>query len=251
MENNLHKHKQDWEDLGEIDPFWAVLSYSEKKFGQWDVEEFFQTGVQEIGLVMNRVEEFGIPLERKVALDFGCGLGRLTRALAGYFEECYGVDISEKMITKAGELNQSVENCKFVLNEKADLQIFPDNYFDFIYTSVVLQHLPKEETIRSYISEFLRTLKNGGLIFFQLPSQISFKLKIKVSIRRGLYSSLKKIGINEAVIYRRGLHPIRMNSISCNEVGALLDSLGGKLLDSISVPVDSRVSTKYYVTKDN
>ena len=42
---------------------------------------------------MNHIEEFGITISHKKALDFGCGVGRLTQELACNFEEVYGVDI--------------------------------------------------------------------------------------------------------------------------------------------------------------
>lgn len=43
----------------------------------------------------------GHPRERGVALDFGCGVGRLTRALAAFFDRATGVDISSSMIEEA------------------------------------------------------------------------------------------------------------------------------------------------------
>jgi hypothetical protein len=41
---SLSRHKREWEDLGAVDPLWAILSDNQKKFGRWDLEEFFQTG---------------------------------------------------------------------------------------------------------------------------------------------------------------------------------------------------------------
>lgn len=76
---SLIRHKQDWDDLADIDPFWAILSYPEQKFGGWDIDKFFLTGDQEIERVMGFATQLGYPLGRELALDFGCGVGRLTR----------------------------------------------------------------------------------------------------------------------------------------------------------------------------
>jgi ubiquinone/menaquinone biosynthesis C-methylase UbiE len=70
--------------------------------------------------------KLGHPMQRESALDFGCGVGRLTRALSRYFNQSYGIDISASMIKKAQELNQSYPNCQFIFNDKADLRFFSD-----------------------------------------------------------------------------------------------------------------------------
>ncbi len=40
---SLKRHKQDWEDLGTVDPLWAIHSQPNRKFGKWDINEFFTT----------------------------------------------------------------------------------------------------------------------------------------------------------------------------------------------------------------
>ena len=42
--------------------------------------------------------------------------------------------------------------------------------FDFVYSSLVLQHM-KPEYSQNYIKEFLRILAPGGLVYFQLPAE--------------------------------------------------------------------------------
>src|SRR5438132_9346267 len=90
----LQKHKRDWEELGNLNPLWSILTGHR----EWDVNEFFLTGEQEIQAVMERAKLMEYPRTHEKVLDFGCGVGRLTRALANYFPQCYGVDISESMI---------------------------------------------------------------------------------------------------------------------------------------------------------
>lgn len=246
----LEKHKQEWEDLATMDPYWAILTDTKNKFGKWDIEMFFQTGDQEIARIIQSAKQLGYPLEQDLALDFGCGVGRLSRALAKYFRDYYGVDISENMIRKAKELNLSIPNCTFILNTDDHLHVFSNNYFDMIYTNIVLQHLPGKSTIKSYIFEFIRILKKGGLLVFQLPSYIP--LKNRIQPRRRLYALLRSLNINPGFLYNTlGLHPIKMNFIPEKEVISLLNEFGAKVLIVQTNSNDgySNQSMTYYVTK--
>lgn len=140
---SLKTSKQAWEDLGELDPLYAIQTDPRFKFNKWDLDSFFDTGTQEIAIFLEKARKMGYPSGRQIALDFGCGIGRLTRALTKYFDKVYGVDISATMISKAKELNTDFPQCEFIKNDEADLKIFPDQYFDLIYSNIVLQHISK------------------------------------------------------------------------------------------------------------
>ncbi|MHB8168796.1 MAG: class I SAM-dependent methyltransferase [Thermoleophilia bacterium] len=248
--STFERCKQDWEELTAMDTCWSILAAPGRKNGRWDLEEFFVTGEVEIGRVMCTARELGVPAGRATALDFGCGVGRLTRALGRHFDDCSGIDISERMIDLARELNRSVTGCRFKLNQSDDLGDFADQAFDMIYTSIVLQHVPCNEAIRAYIAEFIRTLKHGGLLVFQLPSRISRPRRFKCALRRGLYSSLRAAGGSEASLFRLGLHPIRNSFVSEAEVVELIRSRGGEILRVETDDSDnSFVSSTYFVTR--
>ena len=40
----LEQQAQDWNELAELDPYWAILTASGKRFGGWNTDEFFATG---------------------------------------------------------------------------------------------------------------------------------------------------------------------------------------------------------------
>jgi hypothetical protein len=73
---SLQRHKQDWEELGRLDPLWAVLSTREGRHGRWDPDAFFATGREEVERLLAVAAEVGHPRERGAVLDFGCGVGR-------------------------------------------------------------------------------------------------------------------------------------------------------------------------------
>src|SRR4051812_12164724 len=93
-----------WNFNAKADAFFAVLSDPNRAEGKWRIEEFFATGEGVIGKIFLRLEKLGVAITKGKALDFGCGLGRLTQALARKFEHVTGVDVSEEMIRRATEL---------------------------------------------------------------------------------------------------------------------------------------------------
>jgi len=163
----LRKH---WDLFATSDPLWAILTNPDRKGSRWDVHEFFETGVREIEQSMQQVLALNPGLGKRRALDFGCGVGRLTQALARHFERVDGVDISASMIQQANAYNQHGSRCQYVVNQRSDLRIFPDQHFDCIYSSITLQHMPPRYS-RRYIAEFMRVLAPGGAVLFQLPSE--------------------------------------------------------------------------------
>ena len=170
QEKILERLQHVWETHAKDDPLWAIISTPGKMGGKWNLNEFLQTGRHEIDQLFGTLSSNDIEFEQTSALDFGCGVGRLTQALAGHFELVCGVDISPTMIENARNLNQYKENCSYHLNVRRDLSIFEDDRFSFIYSSMVLQHM-SPEVARNYLAEFGRILKPGGILIFQLPSR--------------------------------------------------------------------------------
>lgn len=244
---SLMMNKQDWEELGKLDPVGAIRGVPIVKgaFSDWD--EFFLCGEQEIGEVMKIAGELGWQREGGEALDFGCGLGKLTRALGKRFRMAYGLDISEAMIVKAQALSKDIVNCKFVVNPHPDLRSFPDQFLEFVYSRIVLQHVPDRPLIKAYISEFLRVLKPGGLLVFQLPGHIP--LRHRLQPRPKLYAGLKNLGVPSSFLYKKlRLAPGVMNFVPEEEVMDLIVRNRASVLRVIREKVTGGViSLTYYI----
>ncbi len=241
----LSIHKQTWEELAATDPLWAILSDPAKKNGKWELSDFFEKGETEISAAMSRVPSF--PQEKDRALDFGCGVGRLTRAMSMRFNHCVGVDISEQMIAMAKELNCDRQNCEFVVNPSEHLELFPDKYFDFVYSSIVLQHLVHRSSILAYIREFCRVLKAGGLLIFQVPSYISPVHRLQPVPR--LYNLGRFFGVAPSVLLRLHLHPIRMAYVPQSDVLKVVGEYDMQLLECESVMAGGIGSSTYWLSR--
>jgi len=165
---SIQRLRETWTKLGEQDAFWAVLTGPEDAPLRWTEEDFFREGEWEIQSRMDELRELAPGLRRGAALDFGCGPGRLTRGLAQHFERAVGVDIAPSMIRRARRMNRKVPRCEFHLNGE-DLSRFADGTFDFVYSNIVLQHMPPDLS-RRYIPELFRVTREGGMVVFQMPS---------------------------------------------------------------------------------
>ena len=221
----------EWEELGRIDPLWAILSDPEKHDGQWDLDDFMASGRREATALMERATALGYPSQRTAALDFGCGVGRVTQALATYFDRCVGVDVAVSMVERATELARDAANCSFVVNTADDLRMFGNGTFNFVYSSLVLQHVGSSAHARRYIAEFVRVLRPGGLGVFQVPSHIP--LRYRLQPRRRLYRWLRRTGLPATFLQRRlRLYPISMLAIAETEVTGLLNAHGAMLISA-------------------
>ena len=64
-----------WDGQAHADPMWAILTDPAKAEGRWNADEFFATGVHEVGVFMEQAAAWGMPAVTRLALDFGCGIG--------------------------------------------------------------------------------------------------------------------------------------------------------------------------------
>lgn len=262
---SLQELQNKWERFAQADPLWAVCSHPEKRNRQWSREEFFASGRNEISVVLAYLAQLGVTVDwNKPALDFGCGVGRLTQAMATHFPECCGVDISPTMIRLAIEFNQDVPSCRFLLNGSERLEHLQDSYYGFIYTSIVLQHIAEKYAL-GYIRELLRALRPEGVFIFQIPDELRISLikkwRVKLALRAKMQIALgltrNGFAYNEAMEMHCIPESVLRNVISENG-GKVLDvrltnsaepAFCGNLQYLTQAPASGYVSKQYCVTK--
>jgi len=220
----LSKLRFDWESLAESDALWAILTDDTKAGGKWDVAEFMATGDAEIATVIDYLIQIDcVPRFEGSALDFGCGVGRLTQPLARNFASCVGLDISRQMIQRADTLNRYA-HCRYVTSSETRLP-FVDASFAFIYSNIVLQHMPRRLS-EEYLREFVRVLAPGGVLVFGV--QDSFAIRTVSSLLLRLRQHLR---IRSRIKRLLGVGPADMQ-MHCMSESAVRRALGAlKVVD--------------------
>jgi ubiquinone/menaquinone biosynthesis C-methylase UbiE len=213
---------RDWETLAREDPLWAVYVRSENKGKRWDLSLFLQTGEDEITRSQDLLQRLGRTLDG-VVVDFGCGVGRLSRPLSSYADHVVGIDIAPTMLTTAKAVCVDRPNIDFVLNDSPSLPLGTSTV-DIVYSSLVLQHMPKRLALL-YLADFLRVLRPGGLAVVQVATRAHYSPK-------GLASRLLPMSWN-AVLQQRVLGypaPMRMGTLRLSEIDPILQSHGSKVI---------------------
>jgi len=205
------------------------------------VREFFDTGVSQIENSLRYVESLHPLHSKRRALDFGCGVGRLTQALGLHFHQVWGVDISPSMISQAAKYNRWGDRCQYVRNDRPDLAAFPDRTFDFVFSSLTLQHIPPRYS-RKYIAELIRVLAPGGALLFQLPGRRHAHW-FPAPVRKTCLALWTLVLPNRPII---GMYGVRKEKVL-----QLIASSGGQALDCLPDTSAGPVweSTQYLVTR--
>lgn len=123
------------------------------------------------GAMYRRVENFSATLSSRLSsgahvLDFGCGSGDVTRALAATGFAMTGIDLSPAMIAVARR-SQSVRPIAWQVATPGGVSLpFADGAFDGVLASSVLEYHPD---CAGQAREIHRVLKSGGVFAFTVP----------------------------------------------------------------------------------
>jgi SAM-dependent methyltransferase len=102
------------------------------------------------------LERLGAPSGEPL-LDYGCGIGNVTRALSEGFRDVHGYDPSAESLKVARE---RIPNVTF----HASLDGVPSSHFASAVLSGVLHHVPRPERV-SVLGAVLGKLRPGGRLF--------------------------------------------------------------------------------------
>lgn len=126
-----------------------------------------------------------ISFKNKVGLDFGCGCGRNVLNLVDRFKRMDGVDISPTLIeTCKINLKDYADKTMFHVCDGVSLSVLNSDSYDFIMSTIVLQHICVYEIRFNYLKEFYRLLKHNGIISIQMGYGEG-----RASRRRGYYEN--------------------------------------------------------------
>jgi SAM-dependent methyltransferase len=163
----IARMRRDWNDRARENARHYVASGREN----WTDEDFFESGqvwlreyvLPDLELICGALA----PSEVRM-LEVGCGAGRMTKAFSELFGSVDAVDISAEMTARAAAALGNRSNVRFHVNNGRDLSMFGPFAFDFVFSGIVFQHIPRKAIVENYIREASRVLRPGGVFKFQV-----------------------------------------------------------------------------------
>jgi SAM-dependent methyltransferase len=150
----------DWRELGRSQPYWGVLSnemFLNENLTPQAIEAFYACGRPYIEEIVGRLEAATGARPSGRGLDFGCGVGRLTEAMAEHVDEVVGLDVSPGMLDVARRRG----------GKATYLQALPDGMtFDWINSFIVFQHIPPARG-EAILADLLGRLNADGAVSLQ------------------------------------------------------------------------------------
>lgn len=156
--------RRDWDSRARKDAFHYIASWRK----DWDVSAFLKSGEEDYErLVAPILERLDFSPHGKAMLELGCGAGRMTRSFANHFGHVLAFDVSAEMLERARPMLHETGNIEWIQGNGVDLAGAASESVDFVFSYLVLQHLPEDALACNYVREMLRVLKQGGVCLFQ------------------------------------------------------------------------------------
>lgn len=156
--------QQDWDERARKNAFYYIASWR----SDWDLDSFFRSGEEDyLRLVQPILDRLNFELTGKAMVEVGCGAGRMTRSFAQRFRQVSAVDVSPEMQKQAKEYLREFPNIRWSLVDGATLGNLESASSDFVFSYLVLQHLPELGVAYCLLREILRVLRPGGVFLVQ------------------------------------------------------------------------------------
>lgn len=208
----MRSSSTEWDQFGEREPYYAVLTDERFLRDRIDIAKFYATGEADVARLF---ADIGEPFHPKSALDFGCGVGRLTAALTRRVPVVVGCDAAESMLRLARE---AVPSATFVSE-------LPDQRFDLVCSLIVFQHIPVPagEAIVDRLLGMVNASGVAALHFtFSRPGGTLRRLARRVRARLPLLHRI----VSRIEGDRRGLPYMQMNEYDLESIRARLRAAG-------------------------
>ena len=185
--------RRDWDERARRDAFLYIASWRK----DWDEKSFFESGEQDyLRLVHPVLEKVHFDPTGKAMAELGCGAGRMTRSFAQRFQSVSAVDISAEMQARAETFLRSFSNIRWVLSDGETLSGLENASVDFVFSYLVLQHMPAKELVFSSIREMMRILRPGGVFLFQFNGSEQPSMNWKGRAISGILDGIASVGLH-------------------------------------------------------
>jgi SAM-dependent methyltransferase len=215
----LNHIEKTWTKLGEQKPYWSVLTLPdfENDYFEANRRKFYETGRRDLQRFQVWASRNGVFLNRASScLEYGCGVGRVTRWLSTIFGEVIACDVSAPHLELAHQALQEqgpLPNVRFLeVNSLAALDSLPQ--VDAVFSVIVLQHNPPP-VIALILTKLLACLRPSGIGYFQVPTRA-----------RGY-----RFGVDDYLRTRNGRLEMEMHAIPQKHIFAIIRQAGCELLE--------------------
>lgn len=161
-----------WDRRAREDAFYFVDSRS--RYRATDRDRFWEGGRHDLDLLLETLQIAIAPHE--AVLEIGCGVGRLTRAIAERAGAVMALDVSPEMVALARRENPDLDNVEWLVGDGTTLSGAADGSIDACLSHVVFQHVPDPSITLGYVAEMGRVLRPGGWAGFQVSDDPSVHL---------------------------------------------------------------------------
>lgn len=168
------KSKLDGSDAAAMRAFWDAKArenpmyyiHNQLDYSNVDEREFWSSGRDNLDRTLGA---FGREIDRgDSVVEIGCGIGRITRAIAERAGSVLGVDVSPEMVDRCREALSDLDNVRVLVGNGHDLSGVPDASAHVVYSFIVFQHIPDPSITCEYIRDIGRVLRPGGWTIFQV-----------------------------------------------------------------------------------
>jgi SAM-dependent methyltransferase len=161
------KHMREfWDARASEDAYFFVDN--RRAYRDCELDSFWQEGERDLNRLLAALDVQLQPAD--VAVEIGCGVGRLTRVIAARVARVYALDVSPAMIERARAHHSALESVEWIVGDGHSLAPLHDASTDLCLSHVVFQHLPDPRITLGYVAEMGRVLRPGGVAAFQISN---------------------------------------------------------------------------------
>jgi len=213
--------RRDWDERARRNAFLYIASWR----NDWNEDSFFASGEQDyLRLVEPVLEKLSLTPSTGSMAELGCGAGRMTRGFAKRFRAVTAVDISAEMQARARNYLQSFPNIRWVLTDGETLAGIESGAVDFVFSYLVLQHMPDKVVVYGAIREMMRILAPGGAFLFQFNGSHAPTMNWKGRFISGVLDGLCSVGLKRIARSLAGVAGIDPEMVGATWRGAALTS---------------------------
>ena len=159
-----------WEALARREPHWAVFTderFLRRNLTAEALAEFSRSGETHLARVLSTIREKVDPgFVPRIALDYGCGVGRVLVPLAAACESVVGIDVSETMLREAAQEceRKGIANVRLLRPE--EMHALAAGSIDLVHAWIVFQHMHPRQG-KAILPELMRLLAPRGVAVLQ------------------------------------------------------------------------------------